>query len=148
MKLIVFILLFSSIAEAKWFPFGKPGANTGYKNKAKCEQIEGQNCFDISNLDLRKFKIVNGQLVLDPVKEAIADAEDQAKADEFADRTNKYSQRDLSLKQCVRAGLKVPNLDPGSASINQMANRQNKLKNCLALIIKEVLEKRLGVEDL
>lgn len=55
MKLFILIFLFSCSAFAveNWFPVGKENAKTVWTNKQKCEQAEGQTCFDITNKDPR-----------------------------------------------------------------------------------------------
>ena len=87
-------------------------------------------------------------LVSDSAGIVAADADDATKASEKAARSSKKNARDASLKQCIRVALKVADLSPGNATTSQLANRQNKMKGCLAVFMKEVLETRLLVNDL
>lgn len=77
------------------------------------------------------------------------ESEAAKKATEKVTRETKSTERDNQLKQCVKVALKnVPDLDPQTATTNQLANRQNRLKDCLGLIIKEVISGRLDPKDL
>jgi hypothetical protein len=87
-------------------------------------------------------------LVVDATKATEADAADDAKLSAETTRKTRGQSRDINLKQCVRVVLKAANLPPGQATTNQLATRQNKIKDCLGAIIKEVIEQRLDVEDL
>lgn len=84
----------------------------------------------------------------DPAGSSQADADDAAKAADRADRDNKSNERDSELKQCVRSLLKVADLDPQTATTQQLANRQNAIKNCLGAAIKEMISGRLSIGDL
>lgn len=42
-----------------FFPVGKPGAKTTYADKAACELAEGQECFDITGIDLETHDLVD-----------------------------------------------------------------------------------------
>jgi hypothetical protein len=87
-------------------------------------------------------------LVVDATKAAEADAEDAAQETARQTRQTRRGSRDVNLKKCVRVALRAPDLPPGAAQTNQLAQRQNRIKDCLGAIIKEVIEQRLDVEDL
>lgn len=53
---LIFIWGFSSHA-ANWFPVGKQDAKTVYMDKQKCETVEGQACYDITDKDLRYWSL-------------------------------------------------------------------------------------------
>lgn len=67
MRFLIFIFCFlfclGSFAE-NWFPVGKEGVETVYMKKSKCEQAEGQSCFDVTNKDPR-YHVVETQTVDD-----------------------------------------------------------------------------------
>lgn len=44
-----------------FFPVGKPNAKTTYADKAACELAEGQECFDITGIDLETHDLVEQQ---------------------------------------------------------------------------------------
>jgi len=69
MKTIILILLFTNsvFAAGNWFPIGKNGAKTIYTQNPKCEMVEGQKCFDITNKDPR-FHETQTSMVDDPSK--------------------------------------------------------------------------------
>jgi hypothetical protein len=61
-KFMTLIFCASSLSAQSqtWFPFGKEGANTGYTKRGRCQQVEGQKCYDITGLDdLRRYRIGN-----------------------------------------------------------------------------------------
>jgi hypothetical protein len=219
-KFMTLIFCASSLSAQSqtWFPFGKEGANTGYTKRGRCQQVEGQKCYDITGRDLRRFRIGNPlpkvpqtvdcadadacqaiiderpdrcgdgtprfddkanwpsldfagatdfegnpaprpaegfflwcereTLVLDSAKASEADAEDAAREAARSTRRTRRQGRDVDLKQCVRVALRAPDLPPGAAQTNQLAQRQNRIKDCLGAIIKEVIEQRLELEDL
>ena len=74
MKYIILILLFSvnCFAANNWFPVGKAGAKTTYVKKQKCEQVEGQSCYDISEKDIRYWEVqtVNVDDTSNPIMKA------------------------------------------------------------------------------
>jgi len=55
---------------ANFYPVGKVGANKIYTDKSTCEISEGQECFDISGIDLETHDLVDGVLVENPTKVA------------------------------------------------------------------------------
>lgn len=88
-------------------------------------------------------------LVADSAGASAADAEDAAKAAAKATRQSKKAEFDSELKNCVRVGLKgVSDLNPGTATTNQLANRQNKLIACFVSLLKDYAEPRLDPSDL
>jgi len=63
--LIVFLVsIFStaSLATGNYFPVGKSGAKTVYRNLAKCQQVEGSVCYDITKKDLRFHVVQAGEV--------------------------------------------------------------------------------------
>jgi hypothetical protein len=60
-KFMTLIFCASSLSAQSqtWFPFGKEGANTGYTKRGRCQQVEGQKCYDITGLDVRRYRIGN-----------------------------------------------------------------------------------------
>lgn len=56
---------------ANWFPVGKEGANTTYAEKSVCELAEGQECFDVSNIESDVAKVVEVEfpVLIEVVKE-------------------------------------------------------------------------------
>jgi len=88
-------------------------------------------------------------LVIDSAKSAAADAEDAKKAADKVTRANKKAAFDTKLKQCVKVGLKgVSDLNPGTATTAQLANRQNKLIACFVSLLKDYAAPRLKPADL
>lgn len=53
---------------SQFFPVGKSGASTVYQDKAACELAEGQECFDVSSVDIETVDAVDGVLVENPEK--------------------------------------------------------------------------------
>lgn len=88
-------------------------------------------------------------LAIDSAKKAAHDTALANKAKDKSDRVAKATARDTVLKNCVKVALKgVPDLDPGTALPADLAKRQNKLKDCLGALLKEVISSRLSVDDL
>lgn len=70
MKLLLFIVLLTASLSAnafKYYPVGKSGAKETYKNKAACEAKEGQECFDVTGVDVR-YTNIEAQTVDDQTK--------------------------------------------------------------------------------
>lgn len=88
------------------------------------------------------------RLKLDSALEATWNAVDAQEATDLQTRLTKFGQRDVILKDCVRVALKAPDLDPATATTNQLATRQNKVKECLAALAIEVISLRLELIDL
>lgn len=87
--------------------------------------------------------------VVDDAGSAAADAADAQKTADEGVRSSMKADRDTKLKQCVRVGLKgISDLDPGTATTSQLANRQNKLIACFVELMKEVVSPRLDPADL
>jgi len=57
-----------------WYPVGKEGANTTYKDKSACEAAEGQACYDITGKDLRYHSVLPVAL-LDENSDPLLDGE-------------------------------------------------------------------------
>jgi len=55
---ITFLFCATGFAVENFFPVGKENAKTVYTKQAKCEQVEGQPCFDVSNKDPRWHEAV------------------------------------------------------------------------------------------
>lgn len=105
-------------------------------DKATCESESGGVCFDITGKDLRRFKVKNGDLVRDPSGEAQADVEDQARRNEKSLRNQKASDRLQTALDCV-AALNSP-----------QALTPQEIKECLAVVIKEVFKDQIPTNDL
>jgi len=54
-----------------WYPVGKLGASTTYSDKAMCELMEGQECFDVSIFpsDLAKIIEIDEPIMIEVIKE-------------------------------------------------------------------------------
>jgi hypothetical protein len=58
---------------SNWFPIGKVGANTTYTSKELCELTEGQECFEVSGVDVEISKVVEVDVpvMIEVIKERI-----------------------------------------------------------------------------
>lgn len=60
--LFITLFLFCNYANANFYPVGKSGATTIYKQKSACELNEGHACFDITGKDLRYWVLETTQV--------------------------------------------------------------------------------------
>lgn len=113
--LSITLVLMSFAAQAErgnWFPFGKSGANTVYMKKSKCEQAEGQKCYDTTQKDIRKMKIG----YLQPVIDRTTDCDDAANcAQKLTDGYHRCSKGNVTFD----AKSNWPSLDWVSAGRNE-----------------------------
>lgn len=150
MKLLVLISLFSINVGAQdtWRDVQDVKNSPGYTSKILCEKAVGNSC-GVCVDNRRCKKGMDGLLIPDTDGIIAADVEDAQKLTDLATRSTKSGERDGTLKQCVRVGLNgVSDLDPDTATTNQLANRQNKMIQCFIGLMKEVMSTRLDPADL
>lgn len=124
--------------------------------QTKLENKTCENGYAIKNIDL--MEVYCTWVRPDHIREnaslkAQYEAEQSVIAQEKQSKATKESERETTLKQCARVALKdIPDLDPGSLTqaqlANQLANRQNKIKDCLAVLLREVISEKLDLSDL
>ena len=90
MRMIILILLTPMIASANWFPVGKGGATTVYVDKAKCEQVEGAVCYNITGKDLRYHELQTAEVddLSKPIWKTRYNVESCASVQECTDQLN------------------------------------------------------------
>lgn len=126
------------------------------QSKLELKMCSKENAVAIKNLDSMEVYCTwlrPEHIGEDASLKAQYETEQSAMDQEKESRSTKGSERETTLKQCARVALKdVPDLDPGSLTqvqlANQLANRQNKIKDCLAVLLREVISEKLDLDDL
>ncbi len=88
-------------------------------------------CFD--GIDFRSNNFTNGQFVIDPAKEALANAADAARNQESSDRAAKQNARNNTLINCAKT-VGLPN--------------NTVMWNCIQTAIKDMYRSDLDINDL
>lgn len=108
MIFVIYILLLNEVAFAtNYYPVGKSEDGTTYEIKSDCESKEGWDCFSITGKDLRRWKIVGGELVPDPAGAAQADIDDEATATEAAAKASKQVARSIVIEACAKTSKEL-----------------------------------------
>lgn len=93
---IIFIFGFCKAHAENWFPVGKQNAKTIWVKKDRCEQVEGQACYDITGKDLRFHEPIT-QMVDDQSKPIMKPPYNATNCDSDADCELKRNALECSM---------------------------------------------------
>ena len=103
MKYLI-VLLLPIYANANWISLddfalakARQSGATVYRSEAKCLAKESSKCFNITNKDVRRWRVINEELISDPQGSTDADAEDQDKIDAVTRKDNRINQAETAL---------------------------------------------------
>jgi|CXWL01.1.fsa_nt_gi hypothetical protein len=126
---------------AIFYPFGKINAGVTYESKSVCELKEGQTCYDISGKDLRHCRLIDGQVVEDPVLKT------KVEADDFLEARLREKNRNMQKGARIIALVSVMNEDAGFTG-EQLVAFQSQFAQVQALLSAGSLGLAKGLIDL
>lgn len=105
---VTFLFCVTSQAAQNWFPVGKENANTVWTSKARCEAQEGQECYEVTGKDLRRWKVGQVDDLTKPNFRPVKDSPVLQSCENFIDCQRKAkdpnADKDQSDRLCLSDG--------------------------------------------